>query len=93
VLAGARLGCARRGLFAYAPDNQEVYDIVAGYVHRILDGKLPAEMPVQQATRFGLHLNAVAAHSLGLTIPTGIRLRATEVIERYKRRRADEVIE
>jgi putative ABC transport system substrate-binding protein len=68
-------------LFAYAPDNQEIYDIVAGYVRRILDGRLPAELPVQQTTRFGLHLNAVTARSLGLTIPTGIRLRATEVIE------------
>jgi putative ABC transport system substrate-binding protein len=69
------------GLAYFAHSSQEQNERFAWCVDKILRGAKPAELPIQQPTRFVLAVNAKAAKSLGLTIPTGVRLRADEVIE------------
>jgi len=72
---------ARAGaLAAYGVDNAELFRHAAGYVDRILRGGNPAEMPIEQPTRFELQLNARAADELGIALPQSLVLRADRVI-------------
>jgi putative ABC transport system substrate-binding protein len=69
------------GLMTYSPDTVEVHAQAATYIDRILKGDHPADLPVQQSTKFLFILNLKTARELSLTIPPGILAIADEVIE------------
>jgi putative ABC transport system substrate-binding protein len=76
-----RANVASGGLLSYGPDVVENARLAAGYVAKILQGANPADLPVQQPTRFQLVINRKTAKALGLTIPLAILDLADEVIE------------
>jgi len=69
------------GLFSYGPNILEHYRRAAEYVDKILHGAKPADLPVEQPTKFDLIINVTSAKALGLIIPEAFLLRADEVIE------------
>lgn len=71
----------RGALFPYAHDLAKVGPLAARYVDRILKGARPADLPVQEPSRFVLTINLRTARALGLTIPPAFLLRADQVIE------------
>ena len=68
-------------LLSYGPDLIENARLAAGYVAKVLKGAKPADLPVQQPTKFRLIVNLKTAKALDLTIPQSILARADEVIE------------
>jgi putative ABC transport system substrate-binding protein len=66
---------------SYALVYREHYALAAVYVDRILKGAKPADLPVQQPTRFELIINMKTAKTLGLAIPQSLLVRADELIQ------------
>jgi putative ABC transport system substrate-binding protein len=78
---GAKDNVLAGGLLSYAPDARDLTHRAATYIDKILRGYKPADLPVEQASRYELTINMKTAKALGLSIPPTLLARADEVIE------------
>ena len=69
------------GLISYGPDTPDLFYRAAGYVDRILRGEKPADLPIQEPTKYELVIDLKAAKALGLTVPPSLLATTDKVIE------------
>jgi putative ABC transport system substrate-binding protein len=81
AMYGPREFAVDGGLMAYGAIIEDMFRRAATYVAKILEGAKPADLPVQQPTRFDLVINLKTAKALGLAVPPSILATASEVIE------------
>ena len=81
LMAGNRLFMSGGALMSYGADFSDIFRKAATYVAKILNGATPADLPIEQPTRFELIINLKTAKAIGLTIPHPLLLLADEVIQ------------
>jgi putative tryptophan/tyrosine transport system substrate-binding protein len=81
TMHGSRDFVEAGGLISYGPNFPDLFRRAADFVDKILRGAKPADIPVEQPSKFDLIINLTTAKALGLTVPELFLLRADEVIE------------